>query len=312
MSLCFPAQGFIIESDYEGDDGHPRIGLIQPGTAANDVLVQGDIIMSINGHAVASHADAAKAIKAVKVGDVVIKVLAKKPRVTAPAIAAKELALEADAEQVAATKMQATIRGQQSRKSVDGKSVEVQSEEDKYPLTKDFFNNIKTGFQEASIKVQEAASRARVPDASPTSPTSPTDDEREAATKMQATIRGQQSRKAVANGDTPKDAPPALTTKPSFGEQRERPSFTFCTALKVRLLRAPGRRKLQGHDAEDRQRHHRALRSMHEPTQDTQSQCIRAAAAAAGQGVTLYHIIMPMIPTPPLPSPPVPVPAHMA
>ena len=42
-------QGFIIESDYEGDEGHPRVGLIQPGTAANDVLVQGDIILSIDG-----------------------------------------------------------------------------------------------------------------------------------------------------------------------------------------------------------------------------------------------------------------------
>ena len=86
--LCFPAQGFIIESDYEGDDGHPRIGLIQPGTAANDVLVQGDIILSINGTPVASYADAAKAIKAVKTGDVVIKVLAQKPRGAAPALAA--------------------------------------------------------------------------------------------------------------------------------------------------------------------------------------------------------------------------------
>ena len=33
--------------------------------------MQGDIIISINGAPVASHADAAKAIKAVKTGDVV-------------------------------------------------------------------------------------------------------------------------------------------------------------------------------------------------------------------------------------------------
>ena len=108
-------QGFIIESDYEGDEGHPRVGLIQPGTAANDVLVQGDIILSINGASVATHADAAKAIKAVKTGDVMIKVLTKKPRGTTPALAAKEAALEADAEAAAATKMQATVRGNAAR-----------------------------------------------------------------------------------------------------------------------------------------------------------------------------------------------------
>jgi membrane-associated protease RseP (regulator of RpoE activity) len=207
--------GFIIESDYEGDDGHPRIGLIQPGTAANEVLVQGDIIVSINGTSVASHADAAKAIKAVKTGDVVIKVLAKKPRGTAPALAEKEVALEADAEREAATKMQATIRGNNARKE--------QAADPAPSVKNDVFQNIKTSVQGAATKVQElvnptsprsSAAETAVEQGSPVA----TDDERDAATKMQAMLRGNQSRKAMANGETPAAAPAEKDQRKSFGE----------------------------------------------------------------------------------------------
>lgn len=276
--LCFPAQGFIIESDYEGDDGHPRIGLIQPGTAANEVLVQGDIIVSINGTSVASHADAAKAIKAVKTGDVVIKVLAKKPRGTAPALAEKEVALEADAEREAATKMQATIRGNNARKE--------QAADPAPSVKNDVFQNIKTSVQGAATKVQElvnptsprsSAAETAVEQGSPVA----TDDERDAATKMQAMLRGNQSRKAMANGETPAAAPAEKDQRKSFGK-RERPSFTLGlhSAQSASLARAPGRRKHEGHDAEDRHRHRRALRAVHEPTQDAQYRCRGRVAEA--------------------------------
>ena len=250
--LCFPAQGFIIESDYEGDDGHPRIGLIQPGTAANEVLVQGDIIISINGAPVASHADAAKAIKAVKTGDVVIKVLAKKPRGTATGLADKEVALEADAEQDAAAKMQARIRGNNARKEqavVDPVASVTNVAKAASDSTKDVFNNIKTSVTGAATKVQEFVNPTS-PRSSVTAPAvgqgSPvaTDDEREAATKMQAMLRGNQSRKAMANGETPAAAPgDKAEGRKSFGE-RKRPSFPL-VRLAQRSKRVPCARARQ-------------------------------------------------------------------
>ena len=75
----FPAQGFILESDYEGDTGHPRIGNVQPGSVSADHMVKGDIVLEINSIAVTNHNQAAKIIKAAS-GDILIKVLAKKPR----------------------------------------------------------------------------------------------------------------------------------------------------------------------------------------------------------------------------------------
>ena len=54
-----PAQGFILESDYEGDTGHPRVGNVQPGSISADVLVKGDIILEINGTEVTNHNQAA-------------------------------------------------------------------------------------------------------------------------------------------------------------------------------------------------------------------------------------------------------------
>jgi hypothetical protein len=203
------------------------------------VLVQGDIILSINGTPVASHADAAKAIKAIKTGDVVIKVLAKKPRGTAPALAAKEVTLEADAERDAATKVQAMLRGNNARKEQVGPVASVQNlGKAASDSTKDVFNNIKTSVQGAATKVQEFVNPASPRSSAAGEPGSPvaTDDEAQAATKMQAMLRGNQSRKAMANGEMA--APADTEQRKSFGK-RERPSITLVLhALKTRLLRA--------------------------------------------------------------------------
>ena len=78
----FPyAQGFVLDSDYEGDNGHPRIRDVEPSSIANDLLFKGDILMAINGTAIAHHNQAAKVLKGCK-GDMVLTVLAKKPRST--------------------------------------------------------------------------------------------------------------------------------------------------------------------------------------------------------------------------------------
>ena len=86
--MPFPLlQGFILESDYEGDDGHPRIGNVQPGSISGNVdddhLVKGDIVLEINGTPVANHTQAAKIIKAAS-GDIVLKVRAEKMREKKP------------------------------------------------------------------------------------------------------------------------------------------------------------------------------------------------------------------------------------
>ena len=75
----FPAQGFILESDYEGDTGHPRIGNVQPGSVSADHMVKGDIVLEINSIAVTNHNQAAKIVKGAS-GDILIKVRAKKLR----------------------------------------------------------------------------------------------------------------------------------------------------------------------------------------------------------------------------------------
>ena len=78
--LCqFPLlQGFILESDYEGDDGHPRIGKVHPGSISGnlekDHLVQGDIVLEINGTPVSNGPEAAKIIGPAS-GDLVFKVM---------------------------------------------------------------------------------------------------------------------------------------------------------------------------------------------------------------------------------------------
>ena len=75
----FPVQGFILESDYEGEEGHPRIGMIQQGSISSDHLVKHDIVLEINSIAVTNHNQAAKIIKGAS-GDILIKVRAKKLR----------------------------------------------------------------------------------------------------------------------------------------------------------------------------------------------------------------------------------------
>jgi hypothetical protein len=71
--------GFILESDYEGDEGHPRIGNVQQGSISADHLVKGDIVLEINRIAVTNHNQAAKIIKGAS-GEILIKVRAKKLR----------------------------------------------------------------------------------------------------------------------------------------------------------------------------------------------------------------------------------------
>ena len=234
LAVLVLPQGFIIESDYEGDEGHPRVGLIQPGTAANDVLVQGDIILSINGASVATHADAAKAIKAVKTGDVVIKVLTKKPRGTAPALAAKEAALEADAEAAAATKMQATVRGNAARKEQAAAQQESAAEKVQNlgktasDSTKEVFENIRTSVTGAATKVQEfvnpTSTRSSVAEPA-VEKAAATDEEAQAATKVQALLRGNSARKSMAaNGETPAAAPAEAEPRKSVGERANAPA----------------------------------------------------------------------------------------
>ena len=112
---CVGAQGFLLESDYEGDNGHPRMAWINPSFAANSVLVPGDVLLEINGKPATSHTQAAKVIAAI-VGDVVLKVLAQKPRGGRTTLETIDAAAGVDAGVDAATKVQSLIRGQQSRK----------------------------------------------------------------------------------------------------------------------------------------------------------------------------------------------------
>ena len=111
------AQGFLLESDYEGDNGHPRMAWINPSFAANSVLVPGDVLLEINGKPATSHTQAAKVIAAI-VGDVVLKVLAQKPRGGRTTLETIDAAAGVDAGVDAATKVQSLIRGQQSRKAM--------------------------------------------------------------------------------------------------------------------------------------------------------------------------------------------------
>ena len=111
------AQGFLLESDYAGDNGHPRMAWINPSFAANSVLVPGDVLLEINGKPATSHTQAAKVIAAI-VGDVVLKVLAQKPRGGRTTLETIDAAAGVDAGVDAATKVQSLIRGQQSRKAM--------------------------------------------------------------------------------------------------------------------------------------------------------------------------------------------------
>ena len=113
--LCV-VQGFLLESEYAGDNGHPRMSWINPTSAANSVLVKGDILLEINGKPTKSHTQAAKTIAALK-GDVVLKLLAQKPRGGMTTIEAIEAAGGVNAGETA-TKIQSWVRGHQSRKAM--------------------------------------------------------------------------------------------------------------------------------------------------------------------------------------------------
>ena len=74
---CFHAQGLVLESG--ADNGYPRIGNVDPDSISGDLLIEGDVVMAINGTTATSHSQAAKMISECT-GDIVLKVLAKKPR----------------------------------------------------------------------------------------------------------------------------------------------------------------------------------------------------------------------------------------
>ena len=69
----------MLESEYEGDEGHPRIGEIQREFPAYELLVTGDLVLTINGTAVKNHKDSSQLLREAE-GEVVMKLLAKEPR----------------------------------------------------------------------------------------------------------------------------------------------------------------------------------------------------------------------------------------
>ena len=219
--LCV-VQGFLLESEYEGDNGHPRMSWINPTSAANSVLVKGDILLEINGKPAKSHTQAARAIAAIK-GDVVLKLLAEKPRGGMTTIEAIEASGGVNAGETA-TKIQSWVRGHQSRKAMllpEGVQV---SEGSKKPPP----GMPPHAEQEAAVttEAEQDAAAAKVrwmkngrhsrrkmdsaPDASPANQEaagSTSDTERDVA-KMQSLTRGRHSpsRKKMGSAPTP---PPA-------------------------------------------------------------------------------------------------------
>ena len=219
--LCV-VQGFLLESEYEGDNGHPRMSWINPTSAANSVLVKGDILLEINGKPAKSHTQAARAIAAIK-GDVVLKLLAEKPRGGMTTIETIEASCGVNAGETA-TKIQSWVRGHQSRKAMllpEGVQV---SEGSKKPPP----GMPPHAEQEAAVTTEAepdaAAAKVRwmkngrhsrkkmdsAPDASPANQEaagSTSDTERDVA-KMQSLTRGRHSpsRKKMGSAPTP---PPA-------------------------------------------------------------------------------------------------------
>jgi len=209
-SLCCVAQGFLLESEYEGDNGHPRMSWINPSFAANSVLVPGDVLLEINGKAATSHTQAAKVLAAI-VGDVVLKVLAQKPRGGRTTIEAIEAAAGVDAGEDAATKVQSLIRGQQSRKAVAKNAPEpVPAARAKLPEGVTVAVGLKRpppgmpprDKQEAAVTTDAERDATAAKEAAAT-----TDAERDAvAAKMQSPTRGRHSRKKM---DSANNRPPA-------------------------------------------------------------------------------------------------------
>ena len=207
--VCVGAQGFLLESEYDGDNGHPRMSWINPSSASNSVLLPGDVLLEINGKPATSHTQAAKVIAAI-VGDVVLKVLAQKPRGGRTTLETIDAAAGVDAGVDAATKVQSLIRGQQSRKAMARNAPEpVPAERVMLPGVK-VSGGLKEpppgmpphSRQEIAVTTDAERDAAAAKEAAATAGA-----ERDAAAaKMQSLTRGRHSRKKV---DSATDAPPA-------------------------------------------------------------------------------------------------------
>ena len=217
--LCV-VQGFLLESEYEGDNGHPRMSWINPTSAANSVLVKGDILLEINGKPAKSHTQAARAIAAIK-GDVVLKLLAEKPRGGMTTIEAIEAAGGVNAGETA-TKIQSWVRGHQSRKAMllpEGVQVSEGSKKPPPGMPPHAEAAVTTEAERdaaaAKVRWMKNGRHSRkkmdsAPDASPANQEaagSTSDTERDVA-KMQSLTRGRHSpsRKKMGSAPTP---PPA-------------------------------------------------------------------------------------------------------
>ena len=219
--LCV-VQGFLLESEYEGDTGHPRMSWINPTSAANSVLVKGDILLEINGKPAKSHTQAARAIAAIK-GDVVLKLLAEKPRGGMTTIETIEASGGVNAGETA-TKIQSWVRGHQSRKAMllpEGVQVSEGSKKPPpgMPPHAEQEANVTTEAEQdaaaAKVRWMKNGRHSRkkmdsTPDASPANQEaagSTSDTERDVA-KMQSLTRGRHSpsRKKMGSAPTP---PPA-------------------------------------------------------------------------------------------------------
>ena len=241
--LCV-VQGFLLESEYEGDNGHPRMSWINPTSAANSVLVKGDILLEINGKPAKSHTQAARAIAAIK-GDVVLKLLAEKPRGGMTTIEAIEASGGVNAGETA-TKIQSWVRGHQSRKAMllpEGVQVSEGSKKPPpgMPPHAEQEANVTTEAEQdaaaAKVRWMKNGRHSRkkmdsAPDASPANQEaagSTSDTERDVA-KMQSLTRGRHSPSRKKMGSAP--TPPAAEKEAAVATDAERDA----AAAKVQSL----------------------------------------------------------------------------
>ena len=241
--LCV-VQGFLLESEYEGDTGHPRMSWINPTSAANSVLVKGDILLEINGKPAKSHTQAARAIAAIK-GDVVLKLLAEKPRGGMTTIETIEASGGVNAGETA-TKIQSWVRGHQSRKAMllpEGVQVSEGSKKPPpgMPPHAEQEANVTTEAEQdaaaAKVRWMKNGRHSRkkmdsAPDASPANQEaagSTSDTERDVA-KMQSLTRGRHSPSRKKMGSAP--TPPAAEKEAAVATDAERDA----AAAKVQSL----------------------------------------------------------------------------
>ena len=251
--LCV-VQGFLLESEYEGDTGHPRMSWINPTSAANSVLVKGDILLEINGKPAKSHTQAARAIAAIK-GDVVLKLLAEKPRGGMTTIETIEASGGVNAGETA-TKIQSWVRGHQSRKAMllpEGVQVSEGSKKPPpgMPPHAEQEANVTTEAEQdaaaAKVRWMKNGRHSRkkmdsTPDASPANQEaagSTSDTERDVA-KMQSLTRGRHSPSRKKMGSAP--TPPAAEKEAAVATDAERDA----AAAKVQSLdrHSPSRKKM--------------------------------------------------------------------